>query len=115
MSELPKKLIDRIEELSAIEAREPFVNPQRTGKKVGVKIATEIYKDLKSAMDALEFYKDINNFNKVVWQNDKRDGPCWRESFDDSGDVDEIYSKTSTGEFGIKALETLNQLKDKYE
>lgn len=59
-----------------------------------------------AAEEALKFYADLENFGKVVWENDERDKRCWTEPFD-SYEIIEIYAEYDTGDFGIKAEEHL--------
>ena len=61
--------------------------------------------------EALEFYSKIENLGKTVWENDvSRDGRCWLEDFD-TYEIAEIYGPNATGDYGIKASDAIDKLK----
>ena len=64
---------------------------------------------LNLATIALNFYRDLKIFGKTVWEDETQDGKCWYEEFD-SSEIGEIYHQSSTGDFGIKAEDTLDQI-----
>lgn len=63
----------------------------------------------KKALETLKFYENVKNFGVTVWADETQDGDCWYEPAKDHG-LGEIYERNSTGDFGIKAWETLDEL-----
>jgi hypothetical protein len=60
----------------------------------------------KKLVEALEFYSKIKNFEKVIWENDDKTGPCEPFDFDEN----ELVERDSDGalcDFGLKASEAL--------
>ena len=65
---------------------------------------------LKIAVEALEFYSKIENFEKVVWQDEDKSGPCEPYDFDEN-ELVERYWDGCLGDFGIKAEEALAEIR----
>lgn len=65
---------------------------------------------LKIAVEALEFYSKIENFEKVVWQDEDKSGPCEPYDFDEN-ELVERYWDGGLGDFGIKAEEALAEIR----
>jgi hypothetical protein len=56
--------------------------------------------------ETLDFYSNIKNFGINHWNNNDRSDVCWSVTASDD-ELTEAYSPTSTGDFGIKAQEAL--------
>jgi len=65
---------------------------------------------VKLAVEALEFYSKIENFEKVVWQDEDKSGPCEPYDFDEN-ELVERYWDGCLGDFGIKAEEALAEIR----
>jgi hypothetical protein len=75
---------------------------------------TAALSDLQAKVDglleALKFYSKIKNFEKVVWEDDDKSGPC--EPFDfDENELVERYADGCLGDFGLKAEQALAEFK----
>lgn len=60
---------------------------------------------LQKVREALEFYRDVKNFQVTVWADESKDGDCWTEPATEHG-----LTEAGNSEFGIKAEEALEAL-----
>lgn len=83
-------------------------SPQPAGKPADT--VTLPVEDLRKIEDALAFYSDVKNFGVTVWEDETQDGKCWYEPAEEHG-LGEIYGHNDTGDFGIKASDALDVLR----
>jgi hypothetical protein len=93
----PKRLEMHVIEYSAFESLQ-----QENAK---LKEAVEVMQE------ALKFYSKIEHFEKVVWENDDKSGPCEPYDFEEN-ELIERYSNSSIADFGIFAEEALEKVKE---